>query len=550
MSKTILIFFLIVFAIVGAIGLWYWHSNSYSKETLKLEILGPENVQAGQEIEYLVKLKNNGKVRAENPELIFQVPDKSILEGQPSRRIIQKIEDIYPGEERSYSFKARLFGKKNEILKAMAWLDYNPKNLKTRFEAKTSFSTKIKFVPITFEFDLPSKTEANSQIAFSLNYFSNIDYLLDNLIVKIEYPEGFSFESASPKAIDEANWSLPSLYKASGGRIEIRGILEGREGEDKVFRAQLGIVKDGSFWLLKETSQSVKITESSLYISTLINNSQNYVASVNDLLHYEIFFRNIGRAPLQKKFLFVKLNGDFFDLSSLKSDKGEFGQGDNTILWDWKNVPRLRFLDAGEEGKVEFWVRLKKNPESQIENPKISVDVNLGGTEKLFETKVNSRVELGQKAYFQQEFFDNRGPVPPQAGHSTQYVILWQVKNYWNKLKNVKVKGVLPANVKPTGKIFPEEAKFTYDSLSRTVMWNIGDVEPWKGIKDEPLTLAFQVELIPASSQKGMPANLIGRSEISGEDDWTFESVKSMAEGCNTTLPDDATISSGEGIVR
>jgi len=112
MSKTILIFFLIVFAIVGAIGLWYWHSNSYSKETLKLEILGPENVQAGQEIEYLVKLKNNGKVRAENPELIFQVPDKSILEGQPSRRIIQKIEDIYPGEERSYSFKARLFGKK------------------------------------------------------------------------------------------------------------------------------------------------------------------------------------------------------------------------------------------------------------------------------------------------------------------------------------------------------------------------------------------------------------------------------------------------------
>jgi len=549
MSKLI-IFILIIFLAIGSLGLWYWHNNNYSRSTLKLEILGPENAKTGQEIEYLIKFKHNGKVLLEEPELIFQAPDRSISDDYQGSRVTQKIEDIYPGEERSYSFKTRLFGKKEDILEAKAWLTYHPKNLKARFESKTSFSTKINFVPLTLEFDLPSKAEPNGEVVFSLNYFSNIDKLLDNLRIEIDYPSGFDLESSSPQAIDKSSWILPSLYLASGGKIEIKGRLNGKEGESKIFRARLGIVENGEFWVLKETSQAVEIRESSLYISTLINKSQNYTAVPGELLHYEIFFRNIGRTPIQKKFLFAKLNGDFFDLLTLKSDKGEVGQGDNTILWDWKNVPNLRFLDAGEEGKVEFWARLKEKTDEQVKNPKLSLDVNLAGLEKAFETKINSQVELSQKAYFEQEFFQNSGPLPPQVGQLTQYAILWQVKNYWNDLENVKVKSVLPPNVRITGKIFPEDAKFTYDSLSGTVMWNIGDVSAWKGIKDEPLSLAFQVELRPDSSQKGKSPNLIGQTSVEAEDTWTSQPIKGLAEARDTTLPDDKTIGSGQGTVR
>ncbi|MDI6883085.1 MAG: hypothetical protein QMC93_01250 [Patescibacteria group bacterium] len=550
MKRFFIIFILIVFVGIGLAGYWYWQRNTYSKEILKLEILGQEEVQAGDEIEYSVRFKNNGKVRLEDVELGFEYPKTSIPQEGQTQRITQKIEDIYPGEERVVKFKAKVFGKENDILTVKAYLSFLPKNLKARYEVETSFVSRIKFVPLTFEFDLPLRIEGGEEIKFSLNYFSNIEELLKNLRVKINYPSGFSFLSSLPKGLDETEYFLPSLAQASGGRIEIKGKIEGQEGEEKVFKAQLGMLKDGEFWLLKEASQSIKIVEPSLHLSFLINNSQNYSASPGDFLHYEIFFRNIGRDPVQKKFLLAHLEGDFFDLASLKSEKGEIGKGDNTVLWDWKIVPELRFLDIDQEGKVEFWVKLKGNINYQPKNPKLKVKVNLAGLEKVFETKLNSQLEFSQKVYFEQEFFQNKGPLPPRVGESTEYVVLWQVKNSWNDLRNVKVKAVLPENVRPTGKIFPTDARFTFDSDSREVIWNIGEVKAWQGFKEEPLTLAFQIEFRPTVSQKGQSPLLIKEAEILAEDVFSSEILQEKAEGKDTTLPDDETVNEEQGIVE
>ncbi|MBZ9572595.1 hypothetical protein KJA17_00150 [Patescibacteria group bacterium] len=552
MRKVLIIFILIVFAGIGIAGFWYWQKNQYSKEILKLEILGPEVAQAGDEVEYLVRFKNNGKVRLENPELIFEVPEHSILQDSSNRRITKKLEDIYPGQEQIFGFKVRVFGKENETLMAKAWLSYQPKNLKARYESKTSNTCQIKFVPLTFEFDLPLKIEKDEKIEFSLNYFSNIDYLLEDLRVKIEYPESFEFLSASPQPLDETEWEIPPLSQADGGRIEIKGKVTGEEGTQKIFRAKLGLIKDGDFWLLKETARALEIIEPSLYISQLINDSPNYIAEAGDFLHYEIFFRNIGQKAIEKKFLFVELEGEFFDLLSLKSEKGEYGRGDNTIIWDWKVVPELRFLDAGEEGKVEFWVGLKEAGEISVKTktPSLRDIITLGGVKRSFELKINSQVKLAQKVYFQQEFWENSGPLPPEVDKTTTYTVLWQVENSWNDLKNVKVKSTLPKNVRPTGKILPEDAKFTFDSKSKEVLWNIGDVEAWLKEAEGPLTLAFQIEFTPDSSQKGETPNLVGEAEVLGEDAWTLEILQEKASPVDTTLPDDGTVTEEQGIVQ
>jgi len=76
-KKSLTIFLIILFLGVGLAGLWYYQKNYYSKEILKIEILGPEYAQAGEEIEYLVRYKNNGNVVLENPELIFEYPRHS-----------------------------------------------------------------------------------------------------------------------------------------------------------------------------------------------------------------------------------------------------------------------------------------------------------------------------------------------------------------------------------------------------------------------------------------------------------------------------------------
>jgi len=543
--KRIIIIVIIFSLAVGISGFWYYRKNIHSKEILKLEILGPEYVQTGEEIEYLARYKNNGNIVLENAEFIFDYPSNSIPSDSQDLRLTQKVEDIYPGEEKSFKFKTRLFGKENDNLTASCSLNYQPKGLKARYESKTTFTSRIKFVPLTFEFDLPLKTESGQELQFSLNYFSNINYPLENLRVKIEYPDTFEFKDSSPKALEKTEWEVSSLIQAGGGRIKISGKIQGEPGQQKIFRAKLGLYKEGNYIVLKEAAQAVQIVEPAIYISQIVNNLSNYIANIGDLLHYEIFFKNIGKTPIEKQFLIVKLEGDFFERNSLKLESGEAAPGDNSIIFDWKDISKLKFLDAGEEGKVEFWIKVKEKDFDKIKNPVLKNTIRLGGSEKQFETKINSKLIFSQKGYFKEDFFGNSGPLPPEAGKTTTYTIVWQVENSFNELSNLKVKAILPENVTATGKVFPEDARFTFDPQSREVMWNLGDLGAF-----EQKTLAFQIGLTPSENQKGKVALLIKKAEIIAQDTFTQDILKTEEVELSTILPDDVSITKQEGIVK
>ncbi|MCD6550053.1 hypothetical protein J7K24_00730 [bacterium] len=558
--RKIIFFITISTLILGIIGWWYYQKNTYSKEILKLEIIGPEKVNLGDEVEYIVKYRNNGDVRLEEPKLIFEYPTHSILEkGAHIREEINSKKlggPIYPGQERTIKFRARLLGKENEVKVAKAWLSFRPRNLSARYESVTTCNTLIEHVPITFQFDLPSKIESGREFDFRLNYFSNTDFPLSDLGIKIEYPDGFEFKSATPKSLGDKEWEIPILNKAEGGRIEITGDLQGEVGENKIFKAMLGIWQGGEFVILKEIYKGVEIVEPNLYIIQQINGNPEYVASPGDLLHYEIFLRNLGKEPLENLFVVIRLKGEAYDLDTVNTLTGNFQAGDNSVLFDWRKNHQLEFLNPQEEAKIEFWVELKKEWDvSNIEeekNPTIKDEISVLGTRKEFETKVNSRLEIVQKGYFQDEVFGNSGPMPPRVGEKTTFTIIWQVRNYFNKVKDIKVKATLPQNVELTGKIFPEDQsqKFAFDSQSHEIIWNIGELEPGTGVINDPLNIAFQVSLRPTSDQKGSPALLIKEARIIGEDEWTSQIIDSTSPEIDTTLPDDPTISEETGKVQ
>ena len=535
-----------------------WRKNIYSKEVLKLEILGPTEVTLGQEAEYIVKYKNNGNFRLESPEFVFQPPENSIKNEKIFERQIlgkdQLGEAIYSGEEKSISFKMQLLGKEGEAKIANASLSYQPKNLKARYESSTSFTTTIKSVPITFEFDLPSKVEVNKDFVFRINYFSNLDSLLTDLRCQIEYPVGFEFIESTPKSLEKTEWVIPVLNKSQGGRIEIRGFLSGEIGEAKIFKAKLGIWKEGEFILLKELTRGVEMTKLSLYLRQEINGNPQYVALPGDWLHYEIYFKNIGDEELNNLSLINKLEGEAFDFQTIKSDLGQAEPGDNSVIFDWRKVSKLQYLAPMDEGKVDFWIKLKDDL-GNVKNPVLQNKVFIGQLKEEFLTKISSKLEIVQKGYFEDEIFGNSGPGPggtPKVGGTTTYTILWQVKNYYSDIKNAKVKATLPPQVSLTGKIFPEEmaSKFSFDSQSKEIVWSLGDMERGMGISKPSLTLAFQISFLPEESQKGKTPEIIGQAKISGEDSWTESEIEAIFSAITTALPDDPTMTPEKGIVQ
>jgi len=560
---TLLILFLFFLAI--AISFYYYQRNIFSKEVLKLEILGPEKVKMGEEIEYTVRYKNQGNTTLEEAELIFEYPESALpltfrqAQGELSseevlseeeRRVRKDLQDIYPGEEDSYVFKARLFGKEGDIKQAKAFLSYRPKNLKAFFESKTSFVTEIDLVPLSFEIDSPSRVEIGKPFSFRINYFSSADYPLSDLRVKIDYPSGFEFLGSKPVALERTEWDIDLLNKTDGGRIEISGRLEGEARTEKIFRATLGFWKEGDFILLKEATRGIQIVKPSLYVSHLINNSPEYVATPGDFLHVEIFFRNIGEEPFKDLFLVTKLKGEAFDLDTVRTGEGDFQKDEKFIFWDWKKVPLLKFLSPQEEGKVEFWVKLKEKWEPLEINPEIKAEIEIAKVKKTFVVKVNSFLELEELVLFKEEKFSNEGPIPPKVGETTTYSVIWKPKNYYNDLENVKVKATLPDQVKLTGKIFPEDANLTFDSESREIVWDVGELQRGSGISEPEKSVAFQISLKPIEDQKGEPAFLINEARVEGEDQWTKRTIGASVSAVDTTLPDDPTVSEQNGIVQ
>jgi len=549
-------FLIIVALLTGAVGFyWNWRENIYSKEVLRLEVLGPSEIVAGEEIEYTVKYKNSGNFRLDDPILVFEAPQFSLKDEELFERQILRSDQlggaIYPGEERSIPFRVRVLGKQGDMKTAKAYLTYRPKDLKAQYESSSSLTIPIKSVPITFDFDIPSRIGADKEFTLILNYFSNLDYLLTDIRVQVDYPSDFEFIKAKPISIGKTEWDIALLNKAEGGRIEVTGRISADVGEANVFRARLGLLKNGDFILLKEIVKGVEIVEPSLYLRQEVNGNPQYVALPGDWLHYEIRFKNIGDDDLSNLYMINKLEGEAFDFQTIKSDYGKYQPGDSSVIFDYARVAKLQYLAPLEEGKVDFWVKLKDDL-GNVKNPTLKNKVFLGQIKEEFITKISSKIELSQKGYFQDEVFGNSGPLPPEVGQRTTYTVMWRVRNYYSDVKNVKVKAILPINVELTGDIFPEGelSRFTFDSGSREIVWSIGDLERGVGVTRQGLTLAFQLALTPRVSDRYKVVDIINNVQISGEDSWTGAIIQSISPAISTILPDDPTVTDSMGVVQ
>jgi len=546
----------VVILILAAAGYGFWRKNIYSKEGLKLEIIGPSEVSLGQEVEYVVKYKNNGEFRLENPNLVFIAPEFSIKDDKIYNRETLESDRlggaIYPGEEKSFTFKFRMIGRAGEAKIAKASLTYQPKNLSARYESATTFTSTMKEAPLDFDMDLASTVEADKNFHLKINYLSNIDWLLTDLRVRVDYPAGYAFLQSSPKSFDKDEWVIPVLNKNQSGVIDIVGQLSGALDEGKVFRARIGIWKDGQYMQLREIERGTKIVKPTVALRQTINGDANYTAKPGEWLHYEVYYKNVSGGELYNLVLISNLEGDLYDLTTVKTETGNFRSGDNSLVFDWRQNGQLGYLPSMDEGRVEFWVKLKDDL-SRIHRPELTNKVMLGPAREEFATKISSKLELAQKAFYSDEIFGNTGPLPPRVGTATTYTITWQAKNYYSNVKDVKVRAVLPPEARLVAdKIFPESfaGGLAYDEVSREIVWTIGEMSAGQGLVSNPLNISFQVAVAPMNSQIGGTAGIIGQAAIKGQDSWTETLLESLSPALDTASLSDFALAENSGIVQ
>ncbi len=546
--------------------------HSFDTSNVALEIFGQERIVGGEEVNFVVRYKNNTKTALEEAVLTFVYSTDSLPEDENLKKMgdsilsERKIGTLPPGQEGQGEFKTKILGDKDSSQKFSAKLTYRPANFNSEFSSEKEFEGKIVAVPIVLNFDLPEKVVSGQDLSLSLQYINTSDTEFSGLKIKIDWPENFVLSKAYPVSSGGQNiWDLEKLASRAEGKIVFNGVLSGLAGDDKFFRAQVGVEKDGRFVAYSQAAQSTMISISPLWLEQSLAGADSASADPNQFLNYILKYRNTTEFPLGPVEIRVKIESQAVDLSSVMAPGGFFNNNDNTIVWNVSTLPALEKLAGKSENELSFSFRIKDhlpviNPSDKnftvltaasIDSPNVPFELlgtKLAGKNELT-VKVNSRVVFYQKGFYQDSLIPNSGPLPPRVGEKTTYTVRWQILNISNNISDAEVSAVLPNWMQWPEKISLADGSLKYDVSSRKVTWKIGKVSAGTGVVLPVKQIAFQVALVPSSSQVGSSPELIKGAKLEARDDFTETPVSLTAPDLKTSLTDDPAVGYDKGTV-
>jgi len=566
-----IIFFLL--AVGAAAFVFLRGSNFVSGNNIDIEVVGPSAIDGGEELSYDLVIKNNNGAALESSTVTVQYPEGSRVVGNMATELSIVKEDVGALSSRAETrktYKAVLFGEKDAIKQIKITYEYRLKDSGATFYKDKNYDIAIKSTPIDVTIEYPSEVNSNDEVNFVVTIASNSGETLSNLLLKVEYPFGFTFQSADVKAADNAGtlWRVGDLASTQKQIIRIKGILQGQDEEERTFRFSTGIAnpeKDDElgavFSVLPET---IRIKRPFINVATNIGgkSSGDAVAALGEKLQGNISFTNNLQGQLLNTKVLVTFKGTVLDKTSISTGNAGFYRSlDNTIAWDKNSDSVFSNLEPGEKRLVTFaFAPLSAVPAgvSQTIDLEITVSgeqINDNGKAQNISTTMNRTVKIASRAAVGARVarsfgaFENSGPIPPRADMATTYNVQWTATNSLNTLTKAVVTTVLPPYVSWVGLADPSNESVTYDSNTRQVSWNIGDLKSGTGFAVAARNAQFQVSMTPSATQVGTAPTLIENSNFIGFDEFTKQNISAVASALTTRFATDPTFRNGDETV-
>jgi uncharacterized repeat protein (TIGR01451 family) len=302
-------------------------------------------------------------------------------------------------------------------------------------------------------------------------------------------------------------------------------------------------------------------------VSQSLDDKTDFNVNPGETLRYSIQYKNNGNIDLQNVIITEEIDSRILDFSKLEaSNKGSYSAMQKMITWKASEIPGLANLSPGAEGKITFTVPVldripvenanDKNftavSTAKIDSPSIPnpIGSNKIIASNILELKLNSRVVLDEKGYYNDANLQNSGPIPPKVGEESSYTIHWNIINVSNDISGAKVVSSLPSGVKWLGKIFPENEEITYNERNNQIEWNVGTLKNGIGILESTKSVSFQISIIPQINQIGKEVVLLNPAVLTGKDLFTNADVKVEVPEKDNKLPEDLSIGTNYKVVN
>ena len=560
------ILLLVILVVSGFIYSAWWQKNAFHQDRVSISFEGPDSVDSTQMVKYIVHYKNDNQVTLKNSEIQltyaenFQPTDNVNLKfiNSTSSRIF--IGDIKAKSEGSVEIKGIFYAPKDAPVYLHGAINFIPSNGKTQLSMETQISVNVATAPVLLDVSGPTQATDGDKINYVIDY-KNLDVRrLSNLQIRVEFPEGFQVSDAQPTASQNGNsWTIGDLDSNQGGKIKISGIVHGSDNQIKKIVVSLGQSEsNGQLALYNKREIDLQIVAPVLTIVQALDGSNNEIVNAGEVLKYVVKYHNNGTIGLRNAVVTVELQGKILDFSKITVEKGAFDGSKNIISWKASDISALSNINPNDSGQLSFSVPVKafipvanENDKNfivttiaKIDSPDIPTPINSNkiiGSNTL-ELKLASKVGLSTLGYYTDAQLKNYGPIPIQVGKETLFAVHWSLMNVSNDLIGGKVVSSLPAGVRWTGMLYPNNEKISYNPQTNQLLWDIGNLNAGLGVSLPSREIEFQVGITPQMNQVGQSVKLLNKSTFTAVDTFTSKEVMVESGEKDTQLNEDKTV--------
>lgn len=562
-KKFFIVSFLFFLVGVGiAIFSIYRGAVTLSSKNVEVTILGNSFVAGGESLALQVDISNKNATALTNATLTLSYPrGASTLPGDVER-IRQELGTIPSGKAKTQSFSLALYGEQGSTREVTATLEYKLEGSNAIFVREKTFSVVISTSPVSLVLDAPSTSASGQPFTITIRTAFTGDTVLDNNIVRVEYPNGYSFVNAVPAPSSGNNvWDLRDMVTGTERVIQIRGRLSGEEQDEKVFRVYVGE-------RTSDTDARIRVALNSLLHSVVIAEpfmsariklgevDQSVVTlSQGSRIEGQVEWRNPGVGEIVDPEFRLTLSGEGIVEDSIEALESFYDEQTRSLVWSSDTSTKLGELFPGNEGTLPFSFSVA--PQNQIGND-ISLSLSVkgifpqeGNIEKsisLIDQKTvrfASRVQFSSQSLYSSGAFKNTGPYPPKVGKETSYTVVWTMRPTDAPLTRASAKAVLPDEVVWAGVISPQSEQVRFDSQAKTIVWDIGNVAKTTG-SSAIRSVSFQIKVTPSSGSVGTTPTILGETQIDAFDTIAQAIITATRPALSTALLTDPLYSPGK----
>ena len=566
----------------GAIAFYYYIGNvkPFAEEKVTLQIDGPQKARVGEDIMYKIFYANQGDIAIKNAKLIFHEPAGFTLAASEPETTTHgwDLGNINPGQHGEVMIYGKIIDNLSAEQKLTANLMFSPENFNSDFTVEQNYYTSLEPISVSITRASPETINLEEKVTITLTLQNTLTTALEKMKLLVMTPDDFQISNTDPKAGLNANeWLIDKIepqqiltYKLEGSFPETV-IFENDDQRLKEFKVQTYYPNaQAQYFAQQEETFKLKIIEQELVTYLIINGStEDKSVSLGEKLQFSLIYKNKGSKIYKNAVLSVIINPKQPDILDWpKIEDPEFGKSEKTdvgkkITWTKQQIPELETIAANKEGTINFSIPLKIY--TDISDARIHDlgknmletygQLTLSASEQnTFPSISSSKINLTLNTdcapqtravyYYEDGTPIGSGPMPPQVGQATTYVVFWDITNQVHEIENIKVSATLPDKVSWTGKYTVSAGQVNFNPVTKEISWTINRLP----LGAKPPTLNFNLELTPLASDAGTLMKLINNTTITATDSLTQNLITKTTNILTTNLDDDP-YGVGQGVV-